>query len=143
PDNFKNLVNTLHANGIAVILDIVWNHMSPTDNFMWNYDGYQEWFENPDQQTQWGSQCAFGKTGVADYFANSAQYWFGEFHMDGFRMDATSAMTTGVHSASGWALMQRLNNEKANRWADKFTIAEQLPSNSSYTTPTSSGGAGF
>jgi 1,4-alpha-glucan branching enzyme len=143
PDNFKTLVNTLHANGIAVLLDIVWNHMSPTDNFMWMYDGYQEWFETPDQQTQWGSQCAFGKQGVADYYANSAQYWFSEFHVDGFRMDATSAMTVGVHSSSGLSLMQRLNNEKANRWADKITIAEQLPSNSSYTTPTSSGGAGF
>jgi 1,4-alpha-glucan branching enzyme len=143
PDDFKYLVNTLHANGIAVVLDIVWNHVSPTDNFMWNYDGFQEWFETPDQQTDWGSQAAFGKTAVADYYANSAHYWFGEYHLDGFRMDATSAMTAGVHSASGWALMQRLNNEKANRWADKITIAEQLPSYLSYTQPTSAGGAGF
>lgn len=143
PDNFKTLVNTLHANGIAVILDIVWNHMSPSDNFLWNYDGYQEWFENPDQQTDWGSQCAFGRPGVANYYANSAHHWFDEFHIDGFRMDATSAMTVGVHSSSGWSLMQRLNSEKANRWADRFTIAEQLPSWDSYTQPVSSGGAGF
>jgi len=61
---------------IAVIMDIVWNHMSPTDNFLWNYDGTQEYFETPDVQTSWGSQCAFGKQGVADYYANSAQAWF-------------------------------------------------------------------
>lgn len=143
PDDFKYMVDTFHRNGIAVLLDIVWNHFSPTDNFLWNFDGTQQWFETPDVQTAWGSQAAFGKTAVADYFANSAQSWFGEYHLDGFRMDATSAMTQGVHSASGWALMQRLANEKANRWADKFTIAEQLPSNSAYTTPTSAGGAGF
>ena len=143
PDDFKYLVDVLHQNHIAVILDIVWNHMSPTDNFLWNYDGYQEWFETPDVQTSWGSQCAFGKQGVADYYANSAQYWFDEYHMDGFRMDATSAMTQGIHSTSGWQLMQRLNTEKANRFADRFTIAEQLPSNSAYTTPVSSNGAGF
>jgi 1,4-alpha-glucan branching enzyme len=143
PDDFKYLVDVLHANGIAVILDIVWNHISPTDNFMWNYDGVQEWFETPDVQTGWGSQAAFNKQGVVDYYANSAQYWFDEFHVDGFRMDATSAMTPGIHSTSGWQLMQRLNNEKANRWADRFTIAEQLPSNSAYSTPTSLGGAGF
>jgi 1,4-alpha-glucan branching enzyme len=69
--------------------------------------------------------------------------WYDEYHLDGFRMDATSAMTTGIHSTSGWQLMQRLNTEKANRWADRFTIAEQLPSNSAYTTPVSSNGAGF
>ena len=143
PDDFKYLVNTLHANGIAVLLDIVWNHMSPTDNFLWNYDGFQEWFETPDQSTPWGSQAAFGKPAVADYYANSAHYWFGEYHVDGFRMDATSYMNPGVHSASGWALMQRLNNEKANRWADKITIAEQLPNNTAISTPTASGGAGF
>ena len=143
PDDFKYLVDVLHANRIAVILDIVWNHMSPTDNFLWNYDGVQEWFETPDFGTPWGSQAAFGKPAVAEYYAHSAQYWFDEFHVDGFRMDATSYMATGSHGASGWALMQRLNNEKANRWADRFTIAEQLPNNSAITTPTSLGGAGF
>jgi 1,4-alpha-glucan branching enzyme len=143
PDDFKYLVDVLHQNHIAVVLDIVWNHMSPTDNFLWNYDGVQEWFEAVDVQTGWGSQCAFGKQGVADYYANSAQYWFEEYHLDGFRMDATSAMTDGNHGTSGWQLMQRLNNETANRNADRFTIAEQLPSNSAYTTPTSGGGAGF
>ena len=143
PDDFKYLVNTLHANGIAVILDIVWNHLSPTDNFLWNFDGVQEWFETPDFSTAWGSQAAFGRPAVADYYANSAQYWFDEYHVDGFRMDATSAMATGSHGASGWALMQRLNNEKANRWADRFTIAEQLPSNPAYSQPTSVNGAGF
>jgi len=142
-NDFKYFVNTMHANGIAVILDIVWNHMSPTDNFMWLYDGTQEYFETPDVQTSWGSQCAFGRTGVADYYANSAHTWFDEYHVDGFRMDATSAMTTGIHSLSGWQLMQRLNNEKANRFGERFTIAEQLPSASAYTTPTSLNGAGF
>lgn len=144
PDDFKYLVNTLHANGIAVILDIVWNHVSATDNFLWNYDGAQEWFENPDVQTSWGSQAAFGKQGVADYYANSAHLWFDEYHVDGFRMDATTAMTSNAtHAASGWALMQRYNSEKANRWANKISIAEELPSYDGITQPVASGGAGF
>lgn len=143
PDQFKSLVNTLHANGIAVTLDIVWNHFSPSDNFLWNYDGTQQWFETPDLQTPWGSQAAFGKAAVADYFANSAQHWLQEYHLDGFRMDATGYMNPGVHSASGWALMQRLNSEKQNRFADKICIAEQLPGNDWITMPVASGGAGF
>lgn len=143
PDNFKTLVNTLHQNGIAVLLDIVWNHFSPTDNFLWNYDGTQQWFETPDVSTPWGSQAAFGRPAVDDYFAHSAHYWFSEYHLDGFRMDATSYMNPGVHSASGWALMQRLNTEKANRWADKIIIAEQLPNNEWINMPVGAGGAGF
>lgn len=143
PDNFKTLVNTLHQNGIAVLLDIVWNHFSPTDNFLWYYDGTQQWFDIPDVGTPWGSQADFGKPAVADYFANSAHHWFSEYHLDGFRMDATSYMNPGAHAASGWALMQRFNNEKANRWADKINIAEQLPNNDWINMPTASGGAGF
>lgn len=143
PDELKAMVNALHANGIAVLLDVVWNHFSPTDNFLWEYDGTQQWFEVPDVQTPWGSQGAFGKPAVDDYFANSAQHWMSEYHLDGFRMDATAFMNPGVHAASGWALMQRLNSEKANRWADKITIAEQLPNNDWITMPVPSGGAGF
>ncbi len=142
-DEFKAMVNTLHRNGIAVLLDIVWNHFSPTDNYLWNYDGTQSWFDTPDVTTPWGSQAAFGRAGVADHFAHNAHYWFSEFHLDGFRMDATSFMTPGTHSLSGWQLMQRLNNEKNNRWADKITVAEQLPSDPIYSTPTNLGGAGF
>lgn len=143
PDEFKAMVNALHRNGIAVLLDIVWNHISPTDNFLWNYDGTQSWFETPDVSTPWGSQQAFGRAGVADHLAHNAHYWFSEFHLDGFRMDATAFMTPGIHSLSGWQVMQRLNNEKNQRWADKITIAEQLPSDPIYSTPTSLGGAGF
>ncbi|MEO5616803.1 MAG: alpha amylase C-terminal domain-containing protein [Candidatus Eisenbacteria bacterium] len=143
PDNFKYMVNTLHQNGIAVLLDIVWNHFSPTDNFLWYYDGTQQWFDIPDVGTPWGSQAAFGNGGVADYFANSAHHWLGEYHLDGFRVDGTAFMNPGAHAASGWALMQRLNNEKANRWADKITIAEHLPNSDWINVPTAAGGAGF
>lgn len=143
PDEFKAMVNALHRNGIAVLLDIVWNHISPTDNFMWNYDGTQSWFDTPDVSTPWGSQQAFGRTGVNDHLAHNSHYWLSEFHLDGFRMDATAFMTPGSHSLSGWQVMQRLNNEKNQRWADKITIAEQLPSDAIYSTPTSLGGAGF
>lgn len=143
PDDFKAMVNTLHLNGIAVLLDVVWNHFSPTDNFLWEYDGTQQWFEVPDVQTPWGSQAAFGEPAVDDYFAGSAHHWLEEYHLDGFRMDATGYMNPGVHAATGWALMQRFNSELATRWADKVTIAEQLPNNDGITMPVSSGGAGF
>ena len=143
PDELKQLVDTLHRNGIAVLLDIVWNHFTYDDNFLWNYDGSQTYFDSVAVSTPWGSQADFDKAGVRDYYANSAQMWLAEFHLDGFRMDATDYMNIAPQEAAGWALMQRLNDELDNRWADRVAIAEQLPDDDWVTRPTSLGGAGF
>jgi 1,4-alpha-glucan branching enzyme len=143
PDQLKFMVDVLHQNGIAVILDVVWNHFSYSDNFLWNYDGSQIYFDTPAIDTPWGSQADFDRTEVRDYFAHSALLWMEEYRIDGFRMDATDYMNIGAQAASGWSLMQRLNDEMDNRWADKVAIAEQLPDDAGVTTPTSSGGAGF
>jgi len=143
PDEFKTMVNTLHRNGIAVLLDIVWNHYSPTDNYLWNYDGTQSWFCTPDASTPWGSQPNFSRAAVAEQIAHSAHVWLNEYHLDGFRMDGTAFMKVGSNVSSGWSIMQRFNNEKNQRFADKVTIAENLPTEAAVSTPTSLGGAGF
>ncbi len=143
PDDLKWMIDQLHAHGIAVLLDIVWNHFSFTDNFMWDYDGTQIYFDDPAVETPWGSQADFDRAAVRDYFADSAHYWLEELRFDGFRMDATSYMNIFPQEASGWSLMQRLNDEVDNRSVHKPMIAEQLPDNSWVTRPTSLGGAGF
>jgi len=143
PDDFKFMVDTFHANGIAVILDIVWNHFTVNDNFLWNYDGTQIYFDTPNVDTPWGAQANFDAAEVADYFVESADYWLEEFRLDGFRMDATDFMTVFPQQPAGWALMQRLNDEVDRRWADKIVIAEQLPDDAGITTPTALVGAGF
>jgi len=143
PDEFKSMVDALHAEGIAVLLDIVWNHFSTSDNFLWEYDGTQIYFDDPVVGTPWGDQADFDRGAVRDYFANSALYWLEEMHLDGFRMDATSYMNIEPQEAAGWSLMQRMNDEMDNRWVDKIAIAEQLPDNSWVTRPTWLGGAGF
>jgi len=141
PDELKTMIDVLHHNGIAVVLDIVWNHLSPTDNYLWNYDGTQIYFDSPAIDTPWGSQPDFDRPEVRDYFADSAQYWLEEFHIDGFRMDATDFMNS--YQGSGWGLMQRFNDDIDRRWADKIAIAEQLPDDAYVTRPTGLGGAGF
>jgi 1,4-alpha-glucan branching enzyme len=143
PDDLRYMVDELHSYGIAVILDIVWNHFSFDDNFLWYYDGTQIYFDDPAVETPWGSQADFDRDEVREYFANSSLMWLEEFQIDGFRMDATSYMNIYPQQASGWSLMQRLNDEMDNRWADKISIAEQLPDDSWVTRPTSLGGAGF
>ena len=142
PDDFKYMVDRLHARGIAVIMDIVWNHFTTNDNFMWNYDGSQTYFDSPQVDTPWGAQADFDKVAVRDYYANSAQYWLEEYRLDGFRMDATGYMDIG-QPVSGWQLMQRMNDEIDQRFVDRITVAEQLPNDAAVSAPTSGGGAGF
>ncbi|MBD3347671.1 MAG: DUF3459 domain-containing protein [Candidatus Eisenbacteria bacterium] len=143
PDEFKEMIDTLHSNGIAVLLDIVWNHVSYSDNFLWYYDGTQIYFDDPAVETPWGSQADFDSGPVRDYYADSSLNWLEEFKLDGYRMDATGYMNIYPQEASGWSLMQRFNDEMDRRWIDKIAIAEQLPDNSWVTRPTALGGAGF
>lgn len=145
PADFKYMVDTLHANGIAVLLDIVWNHISPSDNFLWNFDSgsAQSYFHTPDVQTPWGSQADFGRGEVRQYYVDSAIHWTDEYHIDGFRFDGTDFMNRYPQEAEGWSLMQWFNNTLDNRAVDKISIAEQLPNDFYVTKPTSEGGAGF
>ncbi len=141
PDDFKYMVDQLHAHGVAVLLDIVWNHFSVSENFLWDYDGSQIYFDSPHIDTPWGAQADFDRQGVRDYYLDSVVLMLDEYRLDGFRMDATSFMDT--QGGAGWSLMQALNDLADNRYADKTIIAEQLPDNPWVTRPTSLGGAGF
>ncbi len=143
PDDFKFMVDTLHNNGIAVIMDIVWNHFSGSDNFLWNFDGTQIYFDTPTVETPWGSQADFDNPQVRSYFLDSAKMWLEEYHLDGFRMDATDFMNIPPQEAAGWSLMQALNGMMDNRYIDHINIAEQLPNDPWVTRPVSLGGAGF
>ena len=143
PDDFKAAVDALHHEGIAVLCDIVWNHVDPGTEFLWNYDGSQIYFENPATGTPWGPQAAFGRPAVDDYFADSALHWLEEYHVDGFRMDAVAFMAQSPHEVQGWALMQRFNDELERRWQGKVTIAENFPLQGNIVLPTRLDGAGF
>ena len=127
PDDLKYMVDELHAHGIAVTLDIVWNHFSPSDNFLWNYDGTQIYFGNPYQDTPWGAQADFTSQGVRDYFLDSVVTVLDEYRMDGYRVDAVMAMTDSGWTdqwAAGQSLVQELNALIDNRYEDKWTNAE-------------------
>jgi len=141
PAEFRALVDALHSRGIAVLLDVVWNHFSPSDNFMWSYDGSQIYYDTPAIDTPWGAQPDYDRPAVRDYFVHSTLQWLEEYRLDGFRFDATAFIP--LYQSSGWSLLQDVNNAVDNRWADKLMVAEQLPSDPWVTRPTSLGGAGF
>jgi 1,4-alpha-glucan branching enzyme len=143
PDDLKYMIDQLHASGIAVLLDIVWNHFANNENYLWQYDTTQIYFDTPAVSTPWGSQADFDRGPVRSYFLDSAVLMLDEYRFDGFRMDATDFMNIGPQEPAGWSLMQALNNLVDRRYVDKHVIAEQLPDDPWVTKPVQFGGAGF
>lgn len=127
PDDLKYMVDALHGAGIAVILDVVWNHVSPSDNFLWNFDGTQLYFDSTPVDTPWGAQADFNKPGVREYYLESVHHVMGEYRMDGYRHDAVMAMTDSGWTpqwSAGQVLMQEMNASIERRYPDAGTIAE-------------------
>ncbi len=87
PEALKRLVEECHLRGIAVFLDMVYNHMGPEGNYIGQYGPY---FTNQ-YCTPWGDALNFDgawSDGVREFFANNAAFWATQYHLDGLRLDA-------------------------------------------------------
>ena len=91
PDDLRHFVEAAHAAGLAVILDVVYNHFGPDGNYLWKYSEHY----TAERATEWGQAINFdGKDSgpVRAFFAGNAAYWIREFHFDGLRLDATQSI---------------------------------------------------
>lgn len=96
PNDFRAFVDRAHGLGLGVILDVVYNHFGNIHNFIYEYA--QE-FRSQSYDNEWGDALNFdgpGSDGVRSFFETNARYWVSEFHLDGFRFDATQS----IHDAS-------------------------------------------
>jgi maltooligosyltrehalose trehalohydrolase len=89
PEDLKSLVCAAHAHGIAVMLDVVYNHFGPEGNFL---HLYAPQFFTDRHSTPWGAAIDFEGRVVRDFFIHNALYWLEEFHLDGLRLDAVHAI---------------------------------------------------
>jgi len=145
PDDLRALVDAAHAAGIAVILDVVYNHFGPDGNYLSQYSSH---FFDERHQTPWGAGLNFDgekSEPVRDFFVSNINYWMEQYHIDGFRLDATHAIidkserhifaeiTEAIHRRGGYAIAEDSRNEarlllsKDDRgydfdgvWADDF-----------------------
>ncbi|WP_051304027.1 malto-oligosyltrehalose trehalohydrolase [Calidithermus chliarophilus] len=89
PEDLKRLVDAAHAHGLAVLLDVVYNHLGPDGNYLWSYS--RDHF-TARHKTPWGDGPNFELGPVRAFFVENALYWLEEFHLDGLRFDATHAI---------------------------------------------------
>jgi 1,4-alpha-glucan branching enzyme len=153
PYELKRFVNEAHQRGIAVILDLVFNHFGPSDLGLWRFDGWHEgnfggiyFYQDARSVTPWGdTRPDYGRSEVRQYIRDNVLTWLQDFHADGLRWDST--FYTRVHDAGelpeGWSLMQWVNDEIDARQPWKISIAEDLQGNPWVTKSTGEGGAGF
>lgn len=92
PDELKALVDACHARGIAVLLDVVYNHFGPEGNYL---HAIAPDFFTERHHTPWGAAINYDgprSRPVRDFVLHNALYWLEEFHLDGLRFDAVHAM---------------------------------------------------
>ena len=93
PDAFRRFVDRAHALGLAVILDVVYNHLGPEGNYLPAVTNGR--FFTDRHCTPWGDGIDYdgpGSRPVRDFILHNALYWVDEFHVDGLRLDATHAI---------------------------------------------------
>ena len=169
PRKFKEFVDRAHGNGLAVLLDVVYNHFGPSDieHSVWQFDGWHQESDGPTggiyfyndwrARTPWGQKNRpdYGRGDVRQFIRDNALMWLEEYHVDGLRFDMTVFMRNVDGSdgdapddarnlgGAGWSLLQWINDEIDGRQPWKITMAEDLQGNARVTKDTGAGGMGF
>ena len=111
-EGLQQLVNACHRRGIAVVLDVVYNHLGPEGNYLTAYGPYTTSKYN----TPWGGAINFDDAwcdGVRRYFIENVLMWFRDFHIDALRMDAVHA----IKDFSPKHILQEIK-ERVEEWSE-------------------------
>lgn len=141
PDDLRRFVDTAHAHGIGVILDVVYNHLGPDGNYLWAYTNH---YFSKKYANEWGDAINFdgeNSAPVREFFIANAKYWIEEFHFDGLRLDATQSM----HDASVKHILADITESAraAARGRKIIIVAENEPQQTKLVQPVASGGYGI
>jgi len=153
PNGFKAFVDACHARGLAVIVDVVYNHAWNFQNDMWEFDLWREqdgggiWFFNDaeDRDTPWGPRFDYTRPEVQAFVLDGLRTYLDEFRVDGFRFDATGVMRFGDGGdVPGAADMLRACTQMVRaEFPGRILIAEDFQNDHLASLPVASGGLGF
>ena len=142
PDSFKQLVDACHAHGVAVILDVVYNHLGPEGTYLQEFGPYF----TDHYRTPWGRAVNFDGAGsdqVRDYFIENALYWLREYHVDGLRLDAVHQMYDMSARHFLAELEERVTEFSARHGRQRHLIAESDLNDPGILTGRDGGGYGM
>ncbi len=114
PDALRRFIDTAHQLGIAVILDVVYNHIGPSGNFFREFS--RRFFA--ETASEWGDAINFdgpGSARVRDFFLQNVEYWIRDFHFDGLRFDALQAINDSSDEHIVTAMARRAREAAAPR----------------------------
>ena len=163
PDDLRYLIDTLHQNGIGVILDWVPAHFPKDEWALARFDGtalYEHEDPRLGEHPDWGTYIFnFGRNEVRNFLVASALYWLDEFHIDGLRVDAVASMLYLDYSRKDGEWLPNEFGGRENLAAVRFLqeatatayrefpgiimIAEESTAWGGVTKPTSENGLGF
>ncbi len=139
PDDLRAFVDRAHALGLGVILDVVYNHLGPSGNYLPQFSDH---FFTTKYENEWGAAIDFEtEPAVRAYFVENAGYWIEEFHLDGLRLDATQS----VHDASPKHVITEIGERAraAAKGRSILLVSENEPQHSRLVRPVASGGYGL
>ncbi len=142
PDDLKQLVNACHEKGLAVLLDVVYNHFGPIGNYLGQFGPYlTDAYETP-----WGAAVNLdhaGSSQVREFFLGNAAMWLRDYHFDGLRLDAVHAYfdRSAIHLLE--ALSERVDGLAAHLGRYFVLIAESDLNDPRVVTPREAGGFGI
>lgn len=142
PSGLKNLIDACHGKGLAVVLDVVYNHLGPEGNYLWEFGPY---FTHA-CKTPWGAAVNFdgpGNQGVRRYFIENALYWLAEFHVDALRFDAIHGIFDGSPRHILEELSETFHREVGQLGRLAWLIAESNRNDPRAIQPRSVGGYGL
>src|SRR6202451_2288537 len=141
PDEMRSFVNRAHTLGLAVILDVVYNHLGPDGNYLPKFSPF---YLTDKYKTDWGQAINFDgeQNGpVREFFRENAAYWIREFHLDGLRLDATQDIQDESEPHILLEITQAARNAAGSR--SILLIGENEPQDTRLIRPIAEGGYGL
>jgi maltooligosyltrehalose trehalohydrolase len=142
PEGLKKLVDACHRAGLAVVLDVVYNHVGPEGNYLAEFGPYF----TDHYRTPWGPAINFdgpGSDGVREFFIDNALYWLTEYHIDALRLDAIhSIYDLGARHVLA-ELAERFHQQAEQLGRRAWLIAESDLNDVRVIQPRSAGGYGL
>ena len=152
----KKIVQEAHQHGLAVILDLVYNHFLTTD--LWRFDGWYEnngggiyFYNDVRGHTPWGDRPDYGRPEVRDFILDNVAMWLNDYHIDGMRLDSTIYLRNingRNNDPSGdipeaWQLLGDITSLAHRIKPNALMIAEDCSGNAWITKPLAEQGCAF